>query len=351
VGDQLLRDFDRVADALPRRLVTGVLLDQRPPGDEDRQELGALLGGFAAQGLDLASVLAAIDASQHRLWSECVARASRVRDGAGVLAPVGALLSTWHAALTATAVETFVGLEYAKRSGDAGHRTATVHGLLTGGVDPATVRELVGADGETRQWRALRARPVPPASADSLEQALAPGVDRAGGMLATIAGDVYGIVAARPRVKREMAYVALGPPGDARALPSSFMTATRVLEAAQALEATGIATMEDLRLRVTVVEAKGVGREVVRRCLDPLAGMGSFGRGLRATLRAYLENGARVDPTAEALGVHPNTVRHRLRRYEEATGLALSRIEDLVELWWALERDRITTGAASSAAA
>ena len=99
--------------------------------------------------------------------------------------------------------------------------------------------------------------------------------------------------------------------------------------------------MEDLRLRLGVVEAKGVGREVVRRCLEPLGALGAFGRELRATLAAYVENGARVDPTAAALGVHPNTVRHRLRRYEETTGLDLARIDDVVELWWSLERDRI----------
>jgi DNA-binding PucR family transcriptional regulator len=38
--------------------------------------------------------------------------------------------------------------------------------------------------------------------------------------------------------------------------------------------------------------------------------------------------------------VHPNTLRHRLRRFEEATGANLRRPTDLVELWWALERRR-----------
>jgi DNA-binding PucR family transcriptional regulator len=41
------------------------------------------------------------------------------------------------------------------------------------------------------------------------------------------------------------------------------------------------------------------------------------------------------------LHVHPNTLRHRLRRYEQATGASLRRQADLVELWWALERRRL----------
>ena len=48
----------------------------------------------------------------------------------------------------------------------------------------------------------------------------------------------------------------------------------------------------------------------------------------------------RVEDAARALHVHPNTLRHRLRRFEEATGAALRRPTDLVELWWALERRR-----------
>jgi DNA-binding PucR family transcriptional regulator len=39
--------------------------------------------------------------------------------------------------------------------------------------------------------------------------------------------------------------------------------------------------------------------------------------------------------------VHPNTLRHRLRRFDESTGADLRRPADLVELWWALERRRL----------
>ena len=38
-----------------------------------------------------------------------------------------------------------------------------------------------------------------------------------------------------------------------------------------------------------------------------------------------------------------NTLRHRLRRFEEATGATLRDPRDLVELWWALERRRLAS--------
>ena len=54
--------------------------------------------------------------------------------------------------------------------------------------------------------------------------------------------------------------------------------------------------------------------------------------GLMETLRAYLEADLDVAATAEALFVHPNTVRYRLRRIGELTGFDPQRFSGLVEL-------------------
>jgi hypothetical protein len=49
----------------------------------------------------------------------------------------------------------------------------------------------------------------------------------------------------------------------------------------------------------------------------------------------------RTDPAAERLFVHPNTVRYRLRRYEELTGVDLRETEDAFRVWWALHREEL----------
>ena len=53
---------------------------------------------------------------------------------------------------------------------------------------------------------------------------------------------------------------------------------------------------------------------------------------LMETLRAYLDSDLDVARTAEALFVHPNTVRYRLRRISEETGLDTQSFSGLVEL-------------------
>ena len=56
-----------------------------------------------------------------------------------------------------------------------------------------------------------------------------------------------------------------------------------------------------------------------RRCTCPLAGAGAA---LLETLRRYLDHGGSIEGTARALFVHANTVRYRLRRAAEVTGLS-----------------------------
>ncbi|MDT5284433.1 MAG: hypothetical protein QOJ20_5628 [Mycobacterium sp.] len=58
------------------------------------------------------------------------------------------------------------------------------------------------------------------------------------------------------------------------------------------------------------------------------------------TFRAWQDNDSCVRATAQQLTVHPNTVRHRLRRIEKHTGRSLSRPRDLAELCLAFEVHR-----------
>jgi len=62
-------------------------------------------------------------------------------------------------------------------------------------------------------------------------------------------------------------------------------------------------------------------REVALRALDELND--SARAKLLETLRAYLDHEGRMDPTAHALGVHPQTVRYRVAQLRELLGGAL----------------------------
>ena len=58
------------------------------------------------------------------------------------------------------------------------------------------------------------------------------------------------------------------------------------------------------------------------------------------TFRVWQDSDSSVGATAQQLSVHPNTVRHRLRRIEKHTGRSLSRPRDVAELCVAFEVHR-----------
>ncbi|MFD1502866.1 PucR family transcriptional regulator, partial [Streptosporangium lutulentum] len=62
---------------------------------------------------------------------------------------------------------------------------------------------------------------------------------------------------------------------------------------------------------------------------------------LEATLRAFLDHDGHWAATAASLHVHVNTLRNRLSKIAELTGRDVSRTEDRVDLFLALEADEM----------
>lgn len=65
------------------------------------------------------------------------------------------------------------------------------------------------------------------------------------------------------------------------------------------------------------------------------------GEPIRDTLAAYLDNGCSIEATGRALFVHPNTVRYRLKRAVEATGLDASEPRERYALQVAITLGRL----------
>ncbi len=76
---------------------------------------------------------------------------------------------------------------------------------------------------------------------------------------------------------------------------------------------------------------------IVHEVLGPLTTHDTtHGTELLRTLQTLLERERNVTATAHALGVHRNTVLHRITQVEQLTGRDLRRIHDLAELWLAM---------------
>lgn len=229
-----------------------------------------------------------------------------------------------------------------------------VRALLHGTLSPAEVSSRATAYGLLPgvQYRAFRARPAPGVDLRTLTRAIeATGADNGyGALVATIDGDVCGVVSRRPRIESQ-GIVGLGAESELPRASTSFELANRALETAVAFGYDGVVTMEDLSLRPAIMTEGHLGEALVQRYLDPLQQLGEFGTTLEATVREYMAHGMRIDESAKALYVHPNTLRHRLDRFQQLTGADLRNTQHVLEVWWALERRSLEARAAGGVAA
>ncbi|MBF6212211.1 helix-turn-helix domain-containing protein [Nocardia puris] len=106
-----------------------------------------------------------------------------------------------------------------------------------------------------------------------------------------------------------------------------------------------VQVFDDSPLAVAAVSAPEVMHRIGQTVLGPLDALPEDDRDiLIATFEAWLDAGGSAAETAARIHVHPNTVRHRLRRIEERTGRSLSRPRDVAELCLALEVHRRLPG-------
>jgi hypothetical protein len=220
------------------------------------------------------------------------------------------------------------------------HRANLVRGVLFGTLSPAEIRVQAsgyGLDLES-SYQAVRTRPGD-LTVRELERKLgvADGAGPRHGLAALVDGDLVGFVLA-PIPGAITATVGVGPPAALHDLANSFRLATRAFEAAIAVAAPGPVGMESLGLVPAVIADRDVGDELLRRIVDPVLAHGRTGEALVETVVRYLHNDLRLEFTADELFLHVNTVRYRLRRFEELSGMNLRRVDDLVQVWWAIRR-------------
>jgi hypothetical protein len=252
-------------------------------------------------------------------------------------------------AALATADEAMVSLAEGHREADDGAE----------GVDPERSREaflLAALGGEagvselrnqatslglelSAPQRAFRAPRASDGDVAKIRAVLEGGHDGIRGLAMIAAGELVGFASGElPRGAVEL--LAAGPAVPFEDLPQSFRIAGRVAAAAQAFGMVGVHDIQSAGLQVAVLESPDVGQALIDRFVGPVR-ESSSGEELLASVREFLNCGGKIDPAAQRLHVHPNTLRYRIGRYEELTGADLTETEQTLGIWWALHRDQL----------
>ena len=310
------------------------------------EESAAIGRERAEQGLSVEAVLHAHRVAVSVIWARFgeLAR-ERGADVACVLA-FSETLWRWADAVMDVVAASHREVELQLAREEQQRRDAFVHAVLTGSIDATELRRDSAAHGldPDRAYVPFRARGAGHDDGRGPSQRVALALAGEQGLFTSLDGDLIGLASRRP-VPIAGLTIGIGSPAGLETLPASFALAGRALQTALAFGHEGVHALADLSILPAVLSDQALGDEFVSRYLEPLAGMGRHGTELETTLRAWIDHGMRIEDTARVLHVHPNTLRHRLRRFEETTDANLRRASDVMELWWALERRRLTEAA------
>lgn len=322
------------------------LAEPRLPTAEELEVAASIVEERSRQGLPLEEMLQAYRLSMWEAWRHGLAVAQEIGIEPLTMLEAAHLIWRLHDVLTSTAAVAHrrIDIETARR--DQHRRDDLLRRLLFGTLPASELRLHAPAYGLAldRPYVAFRARPGPGVPVSEVDRALTECGRAQGGLIGLLEGDVAGILARRPGADGIAATVGVGPPADLESMEPSFSLASRALDTALAVGRSGVYALEDLPLTAVLLSEGYLGDHLIRTYVRPVEQLGSFGDTLLQTVRAFLENGMRLEQTARALFVHPNTLRHRLTRFEELTGADLGRLPELFLVWWALQRRAMTAG-------
>jgi PucR C-terminal helix-turn-helix domain len=319
----------------------------RPPTASEL-EIAARVGEErAASGVSLEALLQAFRVG----GGEVIARARKIGEelevDAELLLGLFERAWSWVNQVSIAGAAGYRRAEISSVRADAQSRAALLHGLLHGTLSLSQLHAHVSSLGldPHRPVFALRARAGQSMPPHRLEALVAERSDTPSRLIGFVDGDIAGVVVRRPRLPAPIV-AGIGAEVRFEALGESFADATRALDAATAFGREGVFALEDLALEVAFVDER-IGGALEQRCLAAVDALGDRGPVLEQTLREFLSSGMRYEQTAREQALHPNTLRKRLARYEELSGLDLRRMDDLVALWWALERRRVRAASAA----
>jgi PucR C-terminal helix-turn-helix domain len=314
------------------------------PGREVYEALGA---GELREGRTLDALLAAYRAGAQAAWRGLALAGQAADLDPAVMFRLAEAVFAYIDELSAVSAEGFAR-EQLNRAGELDARRARLLELLL--LEPPATGAALDQAAAAADWAMppIVAALVIERQSRRLEAALPPGsliVTRGGRRVALLVDPevpgLRGLLQRTARASRTAA--ALGPAGAAAEIGRSVRWAEGVLDLELArVRGGGLLLAEEHLLELLLRSNPELLEVLTRRRLAPLDTQTPASRArLVKTLAAWLENHGDAGATAQALGVHVQTVRYRVGRLRELLGQALEegqgRLELAIALRWAAD--------------
>jgi hypothetical protein len=338
-----------------RRFVDSIEHPEDGVSERDRRIYVELGRGEMRQGRTLHALLAAYRVGAQVAWRRFVQAGERANLEPATLYRLGEAIFAYIDEISGESIEGYAA-EQSAAAGERDRRRARLVLLLSS--DPPPAPEVLRAAAVRAAWTPparIAALLVEGAEPDPLAGLIGPGavaavLDGAEGTGTTELAPAGRVLAFVPdpdapgrRAQLEQAVgswpAALGPTVDLSASARSAERARRALElrAAGGLSGEGLIIADEHTADLLLHADPNLAAEFAAARLAPLDALRPSTRGrLTVTLTAWLDRQGRVDETARALDVHPQTVRYRLGQLRDVFGSALDDADGRFELALAL---------------
>ncbi|MFF5405237.1 helix-turn-helix domain-containing protein [Streptomyces misionensis] len=315
---------------------TRALAARRGPTETELSFVAELGHTRARQGVPIEAVLGAIHVAERAIWSRAREAAAAAGIEARLLLDVRELYDDWAEAVRARLIQAHRAAGTGRAAG-AGDRDPTIlRRLLEGGSAAALAAAEAGLPVTGGLW-VLVARPD-----GGLERSLR---EQPQALTGHFDGLLVGVSAQAPaaRAARTGSAAGLAGPAEPEELGTVRRLALAALTAAESTGRRGLVHIADVAVLAAVAERADLSAVLTDRHRAAWAALGAQAEPVALAVRAWLEAGRDVASAAERLFVHPNTVRNRVQRFTDVTGIDPFDTFGALNAWW-LCRIRLGAG-------
>lgn len=323
------------------------------PTEHDFAEATRLGAERAAQGIPISGVLRSVQAARTRAFEISIDRGRAAGIPDDVLLEAALELDRYVGALERHIIDGYRAAELTLARNHQDARANLLRRLLLG--DPGVPQPGVPHPAEPQpaelarfglsaggRYHCLVSDVTDPAQVRVLTQRLS----AYGGIFGPVEGRLAGLSPRLPRADSVDAtiLVVAAPAVPLSQARAGYRLCLAALHAAPRFGSHGLNGVEELAGETALATQPRLAELLRDTLLGALKPTDGFHRELASTALTYLDHGQRLHPTAAALYVHPNTVRYRLRRFHELTGMLSTPVEAAAQLtvlqtvrwWWAL---------------
>jgi hypothetical protein len=307
---------------------TRALAARRGPTEAELSFVEELGSTRARQGVPIEAVLGAIHVAERAIWSRARESAAQCGIDAQVLLDARELYDDWAQAVRARLITAHRAADTGRHKGAGDRDLAVLRRLLEGGSAATLAAAEAGLVAGGGLW-VLVARP----DDSALEQSVR---DQGPALLAHLDGLLVGVLTRSPgpRAARGGGTAGLAGPAEAEDLGPVRRLAVEALTAAESTGRTGVVHVADVAVLAAVADRADLAAMLTDRHRAARAALGTHAVQVAGAVRAWLECARDVTAAADRLFVHPNTVRNRVQRFAEVTGIDPADPFGAMNAWW-----------------